>query len=291
MNSWNEIYSRLDPVAFEAFGFEVHWYSLAYLSALICALLLAKFWIRGDKKRFPISAMTLEGYFIWAEIGVILGARIGYIFIYDPYWEYYLLHPWQIFNPWDEAGNFVGIRGMSYHGALVGFLLSSILFSYFKKVHFLMLLDVIAISVPLAYVFGRVGNFLNQELVGRVITNPKWDFLGILVNGQLRYPSQLIEAFLEGVVVFFVVFFVSKKSTMQGSLIVAYGVAYSIARFVSEYFRQPDEQLGTYFGMFSMGQILSIVMLAFSGVIYFVACKQRDSLQKASRKKVTNPKK
>lgn len=284
MSFWNAIYSHFDPVAFELFGFKIHWYGLAYLSALLLALMLAKYWIKKDKKRFNLSEKILENYFIWAEIGVILGARIGYIMIYDPNRWDYLIQPWQIFNPFDSYGNFVGIRGMSYHGALLGFLISSILFSYTKKISFLMLLDLIALSVPLAYVFGRIGNFLNQELFGRVIEDKNLEFIGIFVEGQLRYPSQLIEAFLEGIMVFFVVLFIRKKTTKQGMLIVAYGIAYSVARFISEYFREPDEQMGVYIFGLSMGQILSGVMLIITGFIYWFAMRS-DKIKSVKNKK------
>lgn len=273
MNFWNTIYEHFDPVAFEFFGLKIHWYGLAYLSALLFALMLAKYWVKNDKNRFSLSIKILENYFIWAEIGVILGARIGYVIIYDPQkWEYFL-QPWQIFNPFDSYGNFIGIRGMSYHGALVGFLFSSALFAIYKKVKFLMLLDLIALSVPLAYVFGRIGNFLNQELFGRVVENPAFFAFGILVDGQLRYPSQLIEAFLEGVVVFLIVLWMRQKTKMQGALIVTYGISYSAARFISEYFREPDLQMGVYAFGLSMGQILSAGMLVVTGLVYLLALK------------------
>ena len=176
--------------------------------------------------------------------------------------------PWQIFNPFDRNGEFIGIRGMSYHGAVVGFLIASYLFARRKKKSFLMLMDIIALSVPLAYVFGRIGNFLNQELFGRVVGDSALGrSVGILVDGQLRYPSQLIEAFLEGVVVYLLVLFVRARTSLRGALIATYGIGYSLARFVAEYFREPDAQLGSYALGLSMGQILSLVMFVLACVI------------------------
>ena len=122
MEFWQNIYANFDVVAFEFFGFKVHWYGIMYVIALLLALYLAKFFVK--KFNLDIDNKHLDNYFIWVELGVILGARLGYILIYDSHTLYYLTHPWQIFNPFDINGEFVGIRGMSYHGAIVGFLLA-----------------------------------------------------------------------------------------------------------------------------------------------------------------------
>ncbi|PAF41597.1 prolipoprotein diacylglyceryl transferase [Helicobacter sp. 11S03491-1] len=276
-SKWNEIYSIFNPIAFEIFGIQVHWYGIAYVLALLVSLYIAKYFIRHDPQRFPISNKNIDNYFIWVEIGVILGARIGYIAIYDPNSLYYFSHPWQIFNPFDMQGNFVGIRGMSYHGALIGFLIASVLFAYKKHQKFLLYMDLVAISVPLGYVFGRIGNFLNQELYGRIVPlGDSWgQKIGILVNSELRYPSQLIEAFLEGIVVFILVIIAKKFLKTQGMLIVVYGVSYGIMRFVAEFWREPDVQMGYYFGGLSMGQILSILMILVSlGLLFYIKSKK-----------------
>lgn len=276
LNSWNLVYLKFDPVAFQLFGFSVHWYGIAYVMAIFITFYMAMYFVRKDRERFPIQKNTLEILFLYAEIGVILGARLGYILIYDPNTSYYLTHPWQIFNPLDSEGNFVGIRGMSYHGAIVGFLLSSLLFSRKYHLSFLIILDLIAISLPFGYIFGRIGNFLNQELFGRIIEPDNlWAPIGILVDSTLRYPSQLIEAFLEGFIVFLCLLYIKSKSQKNGVLVASYGILYSLARFVSEYFRQPDAQMGTYFLGFSMGQFLSFLMLALSGIIFiFIYAKK-----------------
>ncbi|PAF45231.1 prolipoprotein diacylglyceryl transferase [Helicobacter sp. 11S02596-1] len=276
-SQWNQIYSAFNPVAFEIFGISVHWYGIAYVLSLLVALYMAKRVIKKDPKRFPISNKNLESYFIWVEIGVILGARIGYIAIYDPHSLYYFTHPWQIFNPFDAQGDFVGIRGMSYHGALVGFLVASILFAYKKHQNFLLYMDLVAISVPLGYVFGRIGNFLNQELYGRPVpADAVWgQKIGILVGGVLRYPSQLIEAFLEGIVVFIIVMIAKKMLKTQGMLIVVYGISYAFMRFVAEFWRESDPQMGHYIFGLSMGQILSVVMMGVSLGLLFYIKKQK----------------
>lgn len=260
MTFWNEIYSHFNPIAFSAFGFSIHWYSLAYVSALLIGFFLAKYFVKNMPRFSHIDSKIIDSYFIWAEIGILLGARFGYLFIYTDSAMFYLMHPWEAFNPYID-GQFVGIAGMSFHGAVFGFLIFSFLFFYFKKVNIFALLDVVALSVPLAYVFGRIGNFLNQELYGRVISEDSMKFIGIYVDGALRYPSQLIEAFLEGIVVFIIIFIASKKTKTEGMLIVIYAFSYSVARFIAEYFREPDSQMGYYFLGLSMGQILSCVMV------------------------------
>ncbi|PPB67940.1 prolipoprotein diacylglyceryl transferase [Campylobacter hyointestinalis] len=268
LNSWNLIYSKIDPVAFKLFGLSVHWYGIMYVLALVVALLMAKYFAKKDS--LGISNSLLDNYFFWVEIGVILGARLGYILIYDSNTSYYLLHPWQIFNPFAN-GEFVGIRGMSYHGAVVGFILATLMFCKRYKQNLWMLLDLVALSVPLGYFFGRIGNFLNQELFGRV-TNEPW---AIMVAGSLRHPSQLYEAILEGLVLFVILFIYRKYKKFDGELIAMYAMLYTLARFLCEFFREPDFGIGfVAFGM-SMGQILSICMFAFGFIVYINLKKKR----------------
>ncbi len=262
MEYWNHIYDHFNPVAFSLFGLPVHWYGMMYVLALLAALYGAKWYVRYD--RIAIDTKTLDAYFIWVEIGVILGARLGYILFYDPDTLYYLTHPWQIFNPF-KAGEFVGIRGMSYHGAVIGFFIASFLFSRRKQVHFGILMDIVAVAVPLGYIFGRVGNFLNQELVGRV-TDVSW---GIYVHGVLRHPSQLYEALLEGLVVFLIIWGYRRYKRFNGELILLYGFAYGAMRFTAEFWRAPDSQLGFICcGWMTMGQLLSSMMMLAAVILW-----------------------
>ena len=169
MEIWNNIYNHFNPVAFSIFGFSVHWYGLMYILALVLALAMAKYLVKKDD--IPISNQLLDNYFFWVEIGVILGARLGWVLVYSGEAGYYLTQPWQIFNP-IHNGEFIGIRGMSYHGAVVGFLLATILFCKRYKQNLWQLLDLCAVCIPFGYTFGRIGNFLNQELFGRVTDVP-----------------------------------------------------------------------------------------------------------------------
>jgi len=267
---WQNIYYHFNPIAFEVFGFKVHWYGIMYILALLSALYMAKYVVKKDN--LSISEKTLDDYFIWVEIGVILGARIGYFVFYVPDNSYYFTHPWEMFNPFID-GEFVGIRGMSYHGAVIGFSIATLLFVKFKKANLWQLLDIVAIAVPAGYIFGRIGNFLNQELIGRM-TDVSW---GIYVNGILRHPSQLYEAFFEGFVIFIILFLYRKKKKFDGELIALYMILYGIFRSFCEMYRQPDPQLGFIVGHFTMGELLSFVMILAGIAIYFIKLKQIDN--------------
>ena len=270
MEYWNHIYDHFNPVAFEIFSLPVHWYGMMYVLALFTALYLAKYFAK--KEHLGITAEELDKFFIYVEVGVILGARIGYILFYDPDTLYYLAHPWLIFSPFKD-GEFIGIRGMSYHGALLGFVIGAYIYSKKIVISFAKLMDLVALAVPLAYVFGRIGNFLNQELVGRV-TDVSW---GIYVDGILRHPSQLYEAFLEGIVLFFIVYLYRKHKRFDGELILLYGFSYGILRAIAEIFRAPDVQIGYICCNFvTLGQVLSLSMSLLAVIlwIYFLPKKK-----------------
>jgi len=270
MEFWNNIYSNFDPVAITIAGIQVHWYGIMYALALLSAIYIAHWIIKKDN--LDISKDTLDSYIWWVEIGVILGARLGYILFYDPNTSYYLANPWQIFNPFAQDGTFVGISGMSYHGALAGFIIASLLWCKKYKISFWFMSDIAALSVPLGYIFGRIGNFVNQELVGRT-TDVSW---GIYVDGVLRHPSALYEAFLEGFVVFVILFIVRTKKQFDGQLGLLYVILYSIMRIVAETFRQPDVQLGFLLGTqwLTMGMIISLIFSLFCVVVYSFVYKK-----------------
>ncbi len=269
MEYWQNIYSNFDPVAITIGSIPVHWYGIMYALALISAIIVAKWFIKHDK--LNISNDLFDSYIWWAEIGVILGARLGYVLFYDTQTMYYLTHPWQIFNPYID-GVYVGIAGMSYHGALIGFIISSFLFCKKNKVSFWFLADIAVLGISAAYVFGRIGNFFNQELIGRV-TDVPW---GIYVGETLRHPSQLYEAFLEGIVVFIILFYIRTKKSFDGQLALAYGFLYSFMRILAETFRQPDVQLGfIYSNWLTMGILQSAVILSIC-VVIFIVMKQKS---------------
>lgn len=264
IDKWQNIYSLFDPVAFYIGSIAVHWYGIMYAFALLIAIFVAGWIIKLDK--IDIKKEIFDGYIWWAEIGVILGARIGYIVIYDKNSLYYLSHPWQMFNPYVN-GTWTGISGMSYHGAIAGFLIASFLYTKKHKLSFWKLSDIAVVAIPVGYIFGRIGNFLNQELVGRVTDMP-W---GIYVGSLLRHPSQLYEAFLEGVVVFIILFYYRNKKRFNGELTLLYAILYSVARIVSEIYREPDFQIGFLYGTswLTMGMLSSFVVFSLAIALYY----------------------
>jgi phosphatidylglycerol:prolipoprotein diacylglycerol transferase len=271
LESWNHIYSNFDPVAFNLFSISVHWYGIMYALSLIIAIMMAHHIIKRDN--MDISSETLDSYIWWAEIGVILGARLGYILFYDPNTMYYITNPWQIFNPFGENGEFVGIAGMSYHGALAGFIIATFLFCRKYKVSFWFVVDIAAIATPLGYFFGRIGNFINKELIGRE-TDAPW---GIYVDGVLRHPSQIYEAILEGLVVFVIIFWYRTKKKFNGELALIYLMVYSIARIIAENYREPDVQLGFLAGTdwLTMGILQSSGFILLGIVLYGYLLKEQ----------------
>lgn len=272
MEFWQNIYSNFNPVAFNLGSIAVHWYGIMYALALLSAIFVAKWLIKYDK--IPISNELFDSYIWWAEIGVILGARIGYILFYDTNTMYYLTHPWQIFNPFVN-GEYTGISGMSYHGAFIGFLIASFLFCRKNKVSFWFLADIAVLGISAGYVFGRIGNFFNQELIGRV-TDVPW---GIYVDNVLRHPSALYEAFLEGILIFIILYIIRKKKSFDGQLAILYGILYSMARIVAEFFREPDIQLGfLYSDWLTMGILISGIFGLLSVLMLFIMNKNKKTI-------------
>lgn len=262
MDFWQNIYSHFNPVAFNLGPVAVHWYGIMYALALISAIYIAKWFIKHDK--LPISNDLFDSYIWWAEIGVILGARLGYILFYDTHTMYYLTHPWQIFNPYID-GVYAGISGMSYHGAFFGFIIASYLFCRKNKISFWFITDIAVLGVSAAYVFGRIGNFFNQELIGRE-TDVPW---GIYVGQVLRHPSQIYEAILEGLLVFAILVYIRKRKSFEGQLALMYGILYSTTRIIAEFFRQPDTQLGfIYSNWLTMGILQSLIVLVICVILY-----------------------
>ncbi len=263
MTAWNHIYEQFDPIAFSLGSIKVHWYGIMYVTALLVGIFVAKWLVKKDN--LPVAQDVLDNYIIWIEVGVILGARIGYLAFYQPDFSQYLLQPWQMFNP-VQNGEFVGISGMSFHGAVLGFLAGSTLFSMKYKINQWFMLDIAAVAIPAGYFFGRIGNFVNQELVGRQ-TDVSW---GILVDGVLRHPSQLYEAVAEGIIVFIIMYAIRKRKSFHGQLISIYLILYGIARFSAEMFRAPDPQIGyVYSDWMTKGQEFSLIMIAFGIGLYF----------------------
>ncbi len=235
-----------------------------YIVAFALTYFLVVF--RLEKEKFPYTRETIQDFMLWAIIGVILGGRLGYVLFYN--FDYYLRHLWEIFLPFDFSHGirFVGISGMSYHGGLVGLIAAAVIFCRKYRIFFWNMADLFAPAAPLGYTFGRIGNFINGELWGRVTTVPWGMYFPLDSSGLLRHPSQLYEAFFEGVLLFAVLWGLRKKRYFEGFFVALYMVGYGLVRFFIEFYREPDAQLGFVIGSLSMGQVLSLLMVI-AGVV------------------------
>ena len=195
--------------------------------------------------------------------------------------SFYFSHPLTIISPFDySTGKFIGIYGMSYHGGFLGIILASAFFVKKYKLNFWKLADLVIPAIPLGYFFGRVGNFLNGELYGRV-TNVWWGmYFPSDASGLLRHPSQLYEAFFEGAVLFLIFWKIRNWKFFQEKFLAVYFLGYAIARFFGEFFRQPDEQIGFLFGNLTLGQLFSLGMLAIGLFLFFIKNKKRAIIKK-----------
>jgi phosphatidylglycerol:prolipoprotein diacylglycerol transferase len=209
----------------------------------------------------------------------MIGARLGYVLFYNL--TYYVSHPLEIILPFSFTGGFhyTGIGGMSYHGGLVGIVIASVIFCRKNTLSFWHFSELFIPAIPLGYTCGRIGNFINGELYGRVTTGPWGMYFPLDRTGQLRHPSQLYEAFFEGIFLFLILWSLKKKSMFNGFLFSLYLIGYGFVRFFIEFVRQPDDHLGFIVGPFTMGQILCFAMI-FAGLLLFFLKKNRKSTSK-----------
>jgi phosphatidylglycerol:prolipoprotein diacylglycerol transferase len=288
----------------------LRWYGLMYIFAFGAAFLLYRRQVR--ERNFPMTEDELSGMFMWCILGLLLGARIFSTIVYETS-NIYRRQPWLVFWPFRD-GRFTGLMGMSYHGGVIGGVLGILIYSAVKRFDWREIGDMYAASIPLGYTFGRLGNFANGELYGRVTTGP----LGMIfpqarllpasepwvreaaaragvavpdLNGLVnlpRHPSQLYEAFFEGIVLWALIWMLRNRKPFKGFLITLYFTGYGLFRFLIEYFREPDEDLGYRIELarntlpaslahpllsFSTGQILSFGMILL-GLVWLAAASR-----------------
>jgi len=246
--------NNFDPVAIEIFSLEIRWYSLAYIMGILIGWYLAKkFFIN---KKF---LSKFDDYITYTIIGLILGGRFGYILFYN--FDYYLNYPINIFKLWEG--------GMSFHGAVLGIIIASIIFAKKNDDDVFEYLDPVALVSPIGILFGRIANFINSELYGS-ITNVPWAVKFIKIDNLPRHPSQLYEALLEGLVLFLILIYFQKKFSNKPGLISGlFLIFYSIFRFFVEFYRVPDEQLGLIFLNLSMGQVISLIFILTGSILFY----------------------
>lgn len=280
LNFYQHLPSFLDATAFSVGFFSVGWYSLSYLTAFLIVLGLVIWRIekRESRLELPIDRQKkiVFDFLLYSLIGLLMGARLGYVFFYDfPYFSHHLL---EIISPFDPvSGKLVGIYGMSYHGGLIGVIIVTLVFIKRYRVNFWKLSDLIIPAIPAGYFFGRIGNFLNGELYGRITSRPWGMYFPQDFSGFSRHPSQLYEAFLEGIVLFALLWLIRNKKFSRGNLLAFYLIGYSVARFIAEFFRQPDEQIGFLLGFFTLGQLFSLAMFL-AGMGLFYCAKKRKTV-------------
>lgn len=258
-------YPHIDPIALQIGPLAIRWYALAYLSGVISG-----WWLIGRlSARMTPHVLTKEAYdesMFYAIMGIIIGGRLGYVLFYKP--GFYFSHPLEIFMVWHG--------GMSFHGGLIGMITAMAWFARRYRIQFLALTDLLAVAAPIGLFFGRVANFINGELYGRVTDSP----LGMVFpnGGDLpRHPSQLYEATLEGIILFIVMLvlaFCTNAQKRTGLLSGVFLIGYCAARSISELFREPDAFIGFLPGGFTMGQLLSAPMLLIG--LYLIV-RRRDA--------------
>lgn len=263
---WQHLPENINPVLFDIGPVQIRYYGIMYLMSFLVVYGVLLYRIK--KEKFNYSQEQCEDYIVWAVLGALIGGRIGYIFFYD--FSYFLQHPVEVFWPFRKIDgvSVVGISGLSYHGGLAGVFISTVLFCRKCKFRFWPFVDFFIPAVPLGYTFGRIGNFLNGELWGRITHVPWGMYFPWAPTYDLRHPSQLYEAFFEGIVLFLILWALRNKESFKGYLLFIYLFGYGVARFLIEFVRQPDEHLGFITLNLSMGQILSVFMVVIPLIIF-----------------------
>jgi len=249
--------NNFDPVAFQIMSFEIRWYSLAYILGIVIGWILCKkiFIKKSDIRE------KFDDYITYLIIGVIIGGRIGYIVFYN--FSYYLDNFLDIFKIWQG--------GMSFHGGLLGVIVSSFIFAKKNNQNPFVYLDQVSLVAPVGIFFGRLANFINSELYGTVSDVP-WSVIFIKVDNLSRHPSQLYEAILEGLILFIILIYFTNKNYLNKPGLVSglFLIFYSIFRFFIEFFRVPDEQIGYLILSLTMGQIISLVFASIGMAIFYL---------------------
>ncbi len=248
--------NNFDPVAFQIFSIEIRWYSLAYILGILLGWAYCKRNIIKDKTLFNL----FDDFITYLIFGIILGGRLGYCLIYNL--NYYLENPIEIFMIWNG--------GMSFHGGLVGVFIAALFFSKKYQLNHFIFLDLVSISAPIGIFFGRIANFINSELYGRPTELP-WSVKFVLIDNVKRHPSQLYEAFFEGIILFIILRYLTKKNYLKnpGLISGSFLIFYSLFRFMTEFFRSPDLQIGYVALNLTLGQFLSIFFLILGGVLFY----------------------
>jgi len=257
-----------NPVIVHIGPLSVRWYGVMYLVGFIAAYFVIRH--LAKLKKLSLTSDDLSDLLFYCVLGVILGGRTGYVLFYNL--PFYIHHPLQIFAVWEG--------GMSFHGGLLGVIVATVVFCRKRRLPTLTMGDILVAAAPIGLGLGRIGNFINGELWGRV-TDVPWAMVFPGAGPLPRHPSQIYEAILEGPVLFGLLWILHKKGTRTGIPFFSFFLGYGIFRFTVEFFRQPDPQLGFLWGGATMGQLLSLPMIFFGigGLIWVLKKKGRNNVQ------------
>jgi phosphatidylglycerol:prolipoprotein diacylglycerol transferase len=249
--------NNFDPVAFQILSLEIRWYSLAYIIGIILGWTYCKKRLIKDQHILSL----FDDFITYLILGMILGGRFGYILFYNL--KYYLENPLEALMIWNG--------GMSFHGGLIGVIFATLLFSKKYKINQFIFLDLVALSAPIGIFFGRIANFINSELIGRA-TNLPWSVKFILIDNIKRHPSQLYEAFFEGIILFLLLGYFFKKNYLNspGKISALFLIFYSLFRFFAEFFRSPDSQIGYLILNLTLGQLISAIFLLAGTLLFYL---------------------
>ncbi len=248
--------NNFDPIAIEIFSIEIRWYSLAYIFGILIGWIYCKKKLIKDKKILNI----FDDFITYLIIGIILGGRLGYILFYN--FEYYLNNLSEILMIWHG--------GMSFHGGVIGVILANKIFSKKHNINSFIFLDLISLVAPIGLFLGRIANFINSELYGNQ-TELFWAVKFLAIDNIYRHPSQLYEALFEGLILFWLLNYIAKKDNFKihGLISSLFLVFYSLFRFILEFFRAPDTQIGYVIYQFTLGQFLSLIFFLIGTLLYF----------------------
>jgi phosphatidylglycerol:prolipoprotein diacylglycerol transferase len=258
-----------DPVLISIGPLTIRWYALAYIVGILLGWLYARAIISNERLwggPAPLTIADFDDFILWVTLGIILGGRTGYVLVYNP--SYFLEHPAEIVQLWKG--------GMSFHGGFLGCVVAVIAFARWRGIRVLSLGDIVCGVAPIGLFLGRIANFINAELWGRVADVP-WAFVFPGAGPLPRHPSQLYESVLEGVVLFAVLAWLMRAGALQrpGTILGTFCLGYGIARTLCEFFREPDPQLGFLWGGLTMGMLLSLPLMI-AGIVLIVTARRAE---------------
>lgn len=297
---WNLLPYKIDPTLItlmgnpiftfgsteDGSGLPIRYYGLMYLAAFFTCYKVIQHYMVKDK--LPMKQEQLENLATWVIVGILLGGRFGYIFFYN--FEFFIQHPFdaiKIFEWGPNGFKFRGISGMSYHGGLIGAFVGGSLFLRKEKIPYWPINNLAFLATPLGYTWGRIGNFLNSELYGR--ETDAWIAMRFPTDksGLIRHPSQLYEAFFEGVFLFFIMLFLRRFKVCKDHMLAIYLIGYGTARYFIEYYREPDAHIGldkSLIDGISRGQLLCLAMIIGGAMLWIARAKYTGQLSKKSAK-------